>query len=75
MCRQLGYVGGALKITKKSYFGRVNEVFAMDNVNCSGKETQILDCGYQIEDDCTHGEAAGVVCRGNKKLFVDALIC
>ena len=45
-------------------FGRVPTDFRMDDVDCSGNETSILDCPHITNDNCGAGEGAGVVCIG-----------
>ena len=35
VCRELGY-NGVIKVTVKSHFGTVGEIYAMDDVNCDG---------------------------------------
>merc|ERR1711972_271000 len=37
VCRMLGYSGGVF--TRESHFGRVSDDFSMDDVRCSGTET------------------------------------
>ncbi|XP_033736551.1 deleted in malignant brain tumors 1 protein-like [Pecten maximus] len=62
VCRQLGYSGGSY--TKEASFGAGSEPTWMDNVECSGDEFRLVDCGFQgwqIEN-CGHSEDAGVVC-------------
>ena len=34
----------------------------MDNVFCSGTESQLTDCTYSATHNCVHGEDASVVC-------------
>ena len=51
-----------MRFTRESEFGSVSSDFAMDNVNCDGEETTLLDCEYDTEDDCGSHEGAGVVC-------------
>ena len=34
----------------------------MDNVFCSGTESQLTDCTYSATHNCVHGEDANVVC-------------
>merc|ERR1712013_784650 len=43
-CRQLGFTDGTK--TTSSYFGSVPSHFAMDDVNCSGNEEALQECGY-----------------------------
>ncbi|XP_033730568.1 deleted in malignant brain tumors 1 protein-like, partial [Pecten maximus] len=62
VCRQLGYSGG--NYTREASFGAGSEPTWMDNVECSGNESRLVDCvfpGWQIEN-CGHSEDAGVVC-------------
>ena len=63
VCRQLGY-SGAITAYGGSYFGApgTNAVFAMDDVFCTGMESRIQDCQYVSVDNCSEGEAIGVVC-------------
>ena len=61
ICKQLGYPR-AIRFTRESEFGQVSPDFAMDNVDCRGAESSILDCTYLTEDNCGAGEGAGVVC-------------
>ena len=59
--RMLGY--GAGTFTRESQFGNVpGGDFGMDDVKCSGSETDIRDCRHVTSDDCGAGEAAGVIC-------------
>ena len=43
--------------------------FLMDEVDCSGMETQLIECEYSPMVDCRPGEAAGVICKGGGKKF------
>ena len=38
----------------------------MDDVNCAGSETYLMECGFPGTDreNCGHGEDAGVTCSG-----------
>ena len=46
----------------QSWFGPVADTFGMDNVQCIGNETSILDCPHVTVDDCGPFEGAGVIC-------------
>jgi len=60
VCRQLGYLGG--QVTVQSHFGQVSDVFAMDNVACTGNEASFVDCPHVTEDNCGGHEGLGVIC-------------
>ena len=58
--RSLGYSFG--EATNQSHFGYVSSNFAMDEVQCSGTESSLLECPYVSDHDCWRHEGAGVVC-------------
>ena len=58
--RQLGFSSG--RATVRSRFGRVPNVFAMDDVRCTGREKRIRDCPFNQNDNCSGREGAGVIC-------------
>ena len=37
----------------------------MTDVKCTGKEKNLFDCRYTLDNDCTGAEAAGVKCKGS----------
>ncbi|KAM9113345.1 scavenger receptor cysteine-rich domain-containing protein DMBT1-like [Pangshura tecta] len=63
VCRQLG-CGTALSAPGGARFGRGSDRIWLDDVNCTGTEAALSDCRAQPwgENNCTHGEDAGVVC-------------
>ncbi|XP_036408794.1 deleted in malignant brain tumors 1 protein [Megalops cyprinoides] len=66
VCRQLG-CGNAVFASKGSQFGQGSEPTWLDNVACKGDESFLTECsnnGFGNED-CSHGEDAGVVCSVN----------
>ncbi|XP_029441169.1 LOW QUALITY PROTEIN: soluble scavenger receptor cysteine-rich domain-containing protein SSC5D-like [Rhinatrema bivittatum] len=69
VCRELGC--GAVKIANAcDRFGEGTGRIWLDQVQCTGKEMQLLDCpasAYGIQD-CSHREDVGVVCRDPFKL-------
>jgi hypothetical protein len=58
-----------VKATKSSKFGSVPDNFIMDNVNCLGNETSLLECSHSDGKSCGPGNAAGVVCFDHNGIF------
>ena len=57
----LGYGDGTF--TRESQFGMApGGNFGMDDVKCSGSESDIRDCRHTTRDDCGPEEAAGAIC-------------
>jgi len=61
VCRQLGFNSGGIP-HGGSYYGSVDNDFAMDTVSCSGSETTIQECSYSTTEDCGSFEGFGVYC-------------
>ncbi|XP_014681507.1 PREDICTED: deleted in malignant brain tumors 1 protein-like [Priapulus caudatus] len=61
-CQQLGFKAAA-DATSNSQFGGSGPYW-LDEVRCAGNELRIEDCGHTNwgHDNCSPGEAAGVVC-------------
>ena len=47
-------------------FGSVSSTFIMDDVRCTGTESDISQCPHNPNDNCGSGEGAGVKCGGKK---------
>ncbi|NXX59902.1 DMBT1 protein, partial [Scopus umbretta] len=66
VCRQLG-CGTALSATSGASFGRGHDPIWLDEVNCTGTEDTLFNCQARAwgDNNCYHGEDAGVICSGN----------
>ena len=60
VCRILGYTGVSMATRNQ----HTTENFLMDDVDCSGSEDRIHDCGHRGwgSHDCDEYEGAGVIC-------------
>ena len=47
VCRELGYTG-VVRVTVKSHYGNVGDVFSMDDVNCNGNEMSLSLCSSAV---------------------------
>ena len=62
VCKQLGLSGG-IAANDLEYGGGFGEIW-IDNINCTGEESTILDCEMNPIGDhnCGHHEDVGVIC-------------
>ncbi|XP_053120391.1 deleted in malignant brain tumors 1 protein-like [Hemicordylus capensis] len=65
VCWQLG-CGSAIAVQREAHFGRGSGRIWLDEVQCTGTESALSLCPARPwgENDCHHGEDAGVVCSG-----------
>ena len=67
VCRQLGY-NGTVRASTNAEFGQGNGTIWMANVRCAGSESSLNQCPFNGwgNNNCVHGEDAGVVCQGRE---------
>ncbi|XP_034062819.1 deleted in malignant brain tumors 1 protein-like [Gymnodraco acuticeps] len=65
VCRQLA-CGHAISVPTSAHFGRGTGPIWLDNVECAGEENAITHCPHNGfgQNNCGHGEDAGVICLG-----------
>ena len=64
VCRQLGYQGASIA-HRNAHFGEGSGEILLDNVDCTGTETSLLQCKHNglYSHNCDHNEDAGVTCE------------
>ena len=58
------FISGAVSVTAHEYFSEGLGPNLVSNVNCSGTETEILDCAHITDTRGYTCDTAGVVCQG-----------
>ena len=63
VCRELGY-GNAISAPRRARFGSGNGGIWLDDVQCQGNESSILNCWHRGlgVNNCGHSEDASVIC-------------
>lgn len=51
-------------------FGQGTGAIHLDDVQCSGSETSLLQCPHSSIDDCSHYEDAGLRCLGENNVTI-----
>ncbi|KAJ4926958.1 hypothetical protein JOQ06_014700 [Pogonophryne albipinna] len=65
VCGQLD-CGRAVETKDAAHFGQGTGPILLDDLECSGNEISLEDCGHSGigSSDCSHAEDAGVICEG-----------
>ncbi|XP_052220549.1 deleted in malignant brain tumors 1 protein-like isoform X2 [Dreissena polymorpha] len=64
VCRMLNLTSSGAQPRLSSYYGRGNATIWLDNVQCTGNETNIDLCPHNVwgDNNCDHTEDVGVLC-------------
>ncbi|MFT7805964.1 neurotrypsin [Arapaima gigas] len=65
VCQQLGFNRGRAELAPDGAFGEGTGLILMDEVQCKGSETSLLECSHAEwgRHDCSHSEDVGVHCN------------
>ncbi|KAL3979826.1 groucho [Sarotherodon galilaeus] len=76
VCRELN-CGTAMEAKKGASFGRGKDEIWLDDVQCIGHESSILQCQHRPfgQNNCGHSEDAAVVCSGHARLVNGTTHC
>ena len=47
---------------QRAYFGEGQGLIGVDDVECVGSESNLMDCNHTTDHNCGHFEDAGVTC-------------
>ena len=63
-CRQMGFVGVSDSDSSLFGSGTSSQLIWLDDVACSGSESQLIDCSHSGigSHNCFHAEDVGIVC-------------
>ncbi|XP_070176422.1 scavenger receptor cysteine-rich domain-containing protein DMBT1-like isoform X2 [Littorina saxatilis] len=66
VCRMLGFPTINAQARNSGVYGAGNSTILLDEVSCSGNETNIFNCQHNAlgSTDCRHSEDVGVICPG-----------
>ncbi|XP_025089750.1 uncharacterized protein LOC112561452 [Pomacea canaliculata] len=64
LCKMFGLRGNTPEVHGNAFYGQGTLPILLDEVACSGSETNIFDCRHNVvgQHDCSHSEDVGVDC-------------
>ncbi|XP_025112203.1 deleted in malignant brain tumors 1 protein-like [Pomacea canaliculata] len=64
-CRMLGFNSPGVTVMPPSFYGPGQGSILLDDVRCSGSETNLQQCGNKgyYNHDCTHRDDVGIICN------------
>ena len=67
-CRQMGFVGVSISDSSQFGSGSSSQTIWLDDVGCSGSESQLIDCNHRGigSHNCGHSEDVGIICIRGK---------
>ena len=66
VCRELGLPDTSVQATSSAYFGQGEGPIWLDDVSCTGSESELTQCSHRTmgSHNCGHHEDAGIICGG-----------
>ena len=61
-------VAGSIPVVRSGLGSPPNRSIFLDNVVCTGGESNLSECGHSTISNCDRSEEAGVRCEGNIKI-------
>ena len=76
VCKHAGYPLGAKQALVGSEFGHGQGGIILDELECKGTESSILDCNFNpwTQHDCRDSEWAGVICKIEEESCQDEVL-
>ena len=63
---------GSIPVLRSGLGSPANRSIILDNVVCSGRESNLTECEYSTTNNCDRSEEAGVRCEGEMEADMDS---
>ena len=73
VCKQLGFTRGASRVLGGAYYGPGNDKIWLNNVRCTGNESNIAGCSHSYwgKTACNHSDDVSIICdTGMSNIYI-----